>query len=57
MWTVDDPLQRCDEGRGLAPPPRPIDRHAPYARIATEEAWNIPEILAAQVRLPTPSGS
>jgi 5-carboxyvanillate decarboxylase len=37
--------------RGLAPPSRPIDRHAPYQRIATEEAWNIPEILAAQVRL------
>jgi predicted TIM-barrel fold metal-dependent hydrolase len=37
--------------RGLAPPRRPIDRHAPYRRIATEEAWNIPEILAAQVRL------
>ena len=36
---------------GLAPPPRAIDRHAPYKRIATEEAWNIPEILEAQVRL------
>lgn len=36
---------------GLAPPPRAIDRRAPYKRIATEEAWNIPEILEAQVRL------
>jgi predicted TIM-barrel fold metal-dependent hydrolase len=36
---------------GLAPPARAIDRHAPYKRIATEEAWNIPEILEAQVRL------
>ena len=39
------------EETGLAPPPRAIDRHAPYKRIATEEAWNIPEILDAQVRL------
>src|SRR5579863_2038804 len=37
--------------RGLAPLPRAIDRDAPYRRIATEEAWNIPEILEAQVRL------
>jgi predicted TIM-barrel fold metal-dependent hydrolase len=51
MWTVDDPLQKRNDGRGLAPLARPIDCQAPYARIATEEAWNIPEILAAQVRL------
>jgi predicted TIM-barrel fold metal-dependent hydrolase len=36
---------------GLAPARRAIDRHAPYRRIATEEAWNIPEIVAAQVKL------
>ena len=36
---------------GLAPPPRAVDRRAPYQRIATEEAWNIPQILEAQVRL------
>lgn len=40
-----------DEELGLAPVHRAIDRSAPYKRIATEEAWNIPEILAAQVRL------
>jgi predicted TIM-barrel fold metal-dependent hydrolase len=40
-----------DEELGLAPVHRAIDRNAPYKRIATEEAWNIPEILAAQVRL------
>ncbi len=39
------------EERGLAPAPRPIDRKPRYLRIATEEAWNIPEILEAQVRL------
>ena len=49
-WNVDDPRRTHGAG-GLAPVSRPIDRHAPYARIATEEAWNIPEILAAQVRL------
>jgi predicted TIM-barrel fold metal-dependent hydrolase len=36
---------------GLAPPARAVDRRAPYQRIATEEAWNIPQILEAQVRL------
>ncbi len=50
MWTVDDPLQRRDP-LGLAPLSRAIDRDAPYLRIATEEAWNMPEILDAQVRL------
>lgn len=49
-WNVDDPRRTHGAG-GLAPVSRPIDRNAPYARIATEEAWNIPEILAAQVRL------
>jgi predicted TIM-barrel fold metal-dependent hydrolase len=39
------------DGRGLAPPRRAIDRHPSYRRIATEEAWNIPEILEAQLRL------
>lgn len=38
-------------GDGLTPAPRAVDRHAPYLRIATEEAWNIPEIVEAQVRL------
>lgn len=32
-------------------PSRPIDRNVPYRRIATEEAWSIPEIPAAQVAL------
>jgi hypothetical protein len=43
-WNVDDP-RRTQGAGGLAPVSRPIDRHAPYARIATEEAWNIPEVL------------
>lgn len=51
MWNVDDPLKRDDTGGGLAPPERPIDRNPPYLRIATEEAWNIPEIPRAQLRL------
>ncbi len=37
--------------RGLAPRSRAIDRHVPYLRIATEEAWSIPEIVEAQLRL------
>ncbi len=49
-WNVDDP-RRTQGAGGLAPVSRPIDRQASYARIATEEAWNIPEVLAAQVRL------
>src|ERR1700733_5182142 len=50
MWNVEQ--QGPDRGvRGLAPARRAIDRHAPYLRIATEEAWNIPEVLEAQVRL------
>ncbi|MGA8707783.1 MAG: amidohydrolase family protein [Steroidobacteraceae bacterium] len=49
---AESPKQQFpEEERGLAPLPHSIDRHAPYLRIATEEAWNIPEILAAQVRL------
>jgi predicted TIM-barrel fold metal-dependent hydrolase len=39
------------DGRGLAPQRRAIDPHPAYLRIATEEAWNIPEILEAQIRL------
>jgi predicted TIM-barrel fold metal-dependent hydrolase len=50
MWNVDQQGQVRDV-RGLAPARRAIYRHAPYRRIATEEAWNIPEILEAQVRL------
>lgn len=50
MWNVELNSRPAEEP-GLAPISRPIDRHAPYKRIATEEAWNIPEILAAQVRL------
>jgi predicted TIM-barrel fold metal-dependent hydrolase len=50
MWNVESPKQHRGS-LGLAPPSRDFDRHAPYLRIATEEAWNIPEILAAQVRL------
>src|SRR5688500_8801823 len=42
-----------DDGSGQAPsslknPSRPIARDVPYRRIATEEAWSIPEIAAAQ---------
>lgn len=36
---------------GLAPPPRIVDRDAPYRRIATEEAWCFQELIDAQVRL------
>lgn len=43
---------------GLAPPPGEIDRNAPYQRIATEEAWTFPELVAAQVKaLEAPGGS
>jgi len=35
----------------FANPSRPIDRSAPYKRIATEEAWSIPEIPKAQLDL------
>ncbi len=49
MWNIEP---ASDENKsGLAPVHRAIDRRAPYKRIATEEAWNIPEILEAQVRL------
>ena len=54
MWNVESkpkPNPKPSEESGLAPVPRAIDRNAPYKRIATEEAWNIPEILEAQVRL------
>jgi len=45
-----------DGGPGQTPsaltlPSRPIDRNAPYLRIATEEAWSIPEIPRAQLDL------
>ena len=36
---------------GLAPPAAAIDRNPPYRRIATEEAWTIPELTEAHVRL------
>lgn len=37
-------------GEGMALPGiGVVDRSAPYKRIATEEAWNIPELLAAQL--------
>ncbi|HLY56587.1 MAG TPA: amidohydrolase family protein, partial [Stellaceae bacterium] len=35
----------------LKHPSRSIDRNTPYKRIATEEAWSIPEIPAAQLDL------
>jgi predicted TIM-barrel fold metal-dependent hydrolase len=50
MWNVESAVTG-DEESGLTPPARAIDRNAPYKRIATEEAWNIPEILEAQVQL------
>ena len=34
---------------GLAPRAGHIDRHAPYRRIATEEAWTFPALVKAQV--------
>lgn len=52
--------EQKDEAVGMAAPggaslagpaARHVDRNAPYKRIATEEAWNIPEILAAQLEL------
>jgi predicted TIM-barrel fold metal-dependent hydrolase len=49
MWNAEPATD--EDKSGLAPPHRAIDRNAPYKRIATEEAWNIPEVLAAQVRL------
>jgi predicted TIM-barrel fold metal-dependent hydrolase len=51
MWSVADPRSQEQPSGGLAPIQRAFDPHAPYLRIATEEAWNIPEILDAQVRL------
>src|ERR1700685_2106200 len=50
MSKVESPPQHR-ASLGLAPISREIDRKPPYLRIATEEAWNIPEILQAQVRL------
>jgi predicted TIM-barrel fold metal-dependent hydrolase len=45
-----------DGGPGQTPsalklPSRPIDRNPAYKRIATEEAWSIPEIVEAQMAL------
>jgi len=45
-----------DDGSGQSPsalknPSRPIARDVPYKRIATEEAWSIPEIREAQLAL------
>ena len=34
---------------GLAPRAGHVDRHAPYKRIATEEAWTFPALVKAQV--------
>jgi predicted TIM-barrel fold metal-dependent hydrolase len=51
MWNVQTTVSSTQGDVGLAPLPRAIDRQAPYQRIATEEAWNIPEVLEAQVRL------
>jgi len=36
---------------GLAPASGAVDRDAPYKRIATEEAWTIPELTEAHLRL------
>jgi predicted TIM-barrel fold metal-dependent hydrolase len=44
-------LEEGEETSPFAVPSRPIDRNAPYKRIATEEAWSIPEIPAAQLSL------
>jgi 5-carboxyvanillate decarboxylase len=43
---------------GLAPQAGDVDRNAPYKRIATEEAWSMPELVEAQVRaFNTPDGA
>ena len=55
MWNAE--VASEESKAGLAPVHRVIDRHAPYKRIATEEAWNIPEILEAQVRLLAGAGA
>jgi hypothetical protein len=56
MWNAASPSLHASS-LGLTPASRAIDGHAPYKRIATEEAWNIPEILQAQVRLLESSGA
>jgi len=38
-----------DGGAEMERPAAVLNRNAPYKRIATEEAWNIPEILEAQL--------
>ena len=34
---------------GLAPRAGHVDRHAPYKRIATEEAWTFPALVKTQI--------
>lgn len=46
-----DPLWEGQSPSALKLPSQPIDRNAPYKRIATEEAWTIPEITKAHVAL------
>jgi predicted TIM-barrel fold metal-dependent hydrolase len=46
-----DPLWDGQSPSALKLPSRPIDRDPPYQRIATEEAWSIPEIAEAQIAL------
>ena len=52
MWNVDDPAAPAAGRPAVLPQsPLPFDRNAPYLRIAAEEAWSIPEIPQAQLRL------
>jgi predicted TIM-barrel fold metal-dependent hydrolase len=44
-------MSNAAEVSPFANPPAAIDRNPPYKRIATEEAWSIPEIPAAQLDL------
>jgi len=46
-----DPLWEGQSASALKLPSRPIDRNPPFKRIATEEAWSIPEIAEAQIAL------
>ncbi|MDB5662474.1 MAG: hypothetical protein JWM38_1635 [Sphingomonas bacterium] len=46
-----DPLWEGQSPSALKLPSRPIARDVPYLRIATEEAWSIPEIAEAQLAL------
>jgi predicted TIM-barrel fold metal-dependent hydrolase len=56
MWDAPPPGHHRGS-LGLAPAAQAFDRNAPYLRIATEEAWNIPEVLEAQVRLLAGAGA